>query len=126
MLERNQSKSKAQFQPRDASENLMHAHERGCMQSVLGVCDAFAWGAAPRRARKGTSARRVLERAGTFRAPAPRAPELVSRDGGGHAVDVGDNDSLRAHKHESVKCESVVYLKKSSHGPRGGGVGTHA
>ena len=125
MLERNQSKSKAQFQPRDASENLMHAHERGCMQSVLGVCDAFAWGAAPRRARKGTSARRVLERAGTFRTPAPRAPERVSRDGGGHAVDVGDNDSLgvSAHNHESAQRESAHVRKQNLHWPRGGGSG---
>ena len=91
MLERNQSKSKAQFQPLDASENLMHAHERGCMQSVLGVCDAFAWGAAPRRARKGTSATRVLESAGTLRVPAPRSPELVSRDNDS----LGYNASLR-------------------------------
>jgi len=64
---------------------------RGCMQSVLGVWGALAWGTAPRRARKGTSATRVLESAGTLRVPAPRSPELVSRDNDS----LGYNASLR-------------------------------
>jgi hypothetical protein len=50
---------------------------------------------------QGTSAHRVLERAGTFRAPALRAPELVSSDGGGHAVDVGDTIRL-GHQHTNT------------------------